>query len=137
MQFFALVLTKLSPLFIFAAGSSTTQTCTMARPFFFFFPPWWEYLTKGTPDALGQCSPTVVLPGDLWAIGLAILDMMLRVAGFAALVSLMIAGVDDIFSGGDPQKASAARWRMYNSFIGLGISIIAVALVSFIGKALS
>lgn len=104
---------------------------------FLFLPPWWEYLKidKKT-DGLGQCSLIFNPPGDFLAIGLAILDILLRLAGFAAVVSIMIAGLMHLFTGGNPEKAAAARKRLLNSIIGLVIAFTATLVVTFIGNQL-
>jgi hypothetical protein len=104
---------------------------------FFFLPPWWEYLKNSTTDALGQCSPTFSFPNDIWLVGLAVLDMLLRIAGFVAVISIIIAGFQHQFTMGDSQKAAAARRRIYNSLIGLAIALIATAAVTFIGNQLT
>ncbi|MEX1995221.1 MAG: hypothetical protein WD887_00385 [Candidatus Saccharimonadales bacterium] len=105
-----------------------------AKPFFFFIPSWWEYLpTIDTP--LG-CKITFNPPGDIWLVGLAVLDILLRLAGFIAVISIIIAGVSHIFSGGNPEKAASARKRLYNSLIGLAVALIATAFVTFLGRSL-
>ena len=105
-----------------------------AKPFFFFIPPWWQYLTT-TDTSLG-CKITFDPPGDIWLVGLAVLDMLLRLAGFIAVISIIIAGVSQLFSGGNPEKAASARKRLYNSLIGLAIALIATAFVTFLGRSL-
>jgi hypothetical protein len=125
-----LLTAKITP-FLFSVA------CTPANTHFLFLPPWWEYLKGGTIDALGQCAPNFTFPGDVWSVGLAILDMLLRIAGFAAVVSIIIAGFQHQFTMGDPQKAATARRRIYNSLIGLAIALIATALVTFIGNQLA
>jgi hypothetical protein len=129
---FALAFINYLPAFFGAAGTS----CTLAKPAFFFLPTWWEYLGQGTQDFLGQCTPTVVFtnPADITAIALAILDMLLRVAGFVAVGSLIFAGIQHLFTDGNPEKAAAARRRIYNSIIGLVIALTATALVTFVGN---
>ncbi len=124
---FAVVFAKLFPtLFI---------GCDLSSSSFFFLPPWWEYL-KGAPDELGQCSPAVNFPHVILPVGLALLDIMIRLAGFVAIISIIIAGVAYITSSGDPTKAASARKRIYNSLIGLAIVFIAAAVVAFIGNSL-
>ena len=103
--------------------------------FFNIIPHWWEYL-KLVPDPLGQCTPEFVFPGGLLAVGLAIIDIMLRVAGFVAVISIIISGVSHLFTGGNPEKAGAARKRLLNSLLGLLIVFIATAVVTFLGKQL-
>jgi hypothetical protein len=128
-----LLVVKFSSLFVLA---DVGDTCTLSKTGLLFLPPWWHYL-PGKIDDLGQCSPSVVIPNGLLPIGLALLDILLRLAGFVAVVSIMIAGVEYITSSGDPQKASAARSRIYNSLIGLIIAMIATAIVTFIGGQLA
>ena|SRR5579859_6515258 len=140
-----LIISRLSPLVIFAAAG---DKCPLPKPFFFFFPPWWEYL-NGTevivpgPGKVGatkdilQCIPAFAFPDGFLGISLAILDMLLRLAGFVAIISIIIAGAMYIFSGGNPEKAASARWRLYNSLIGLAIVAVATAVVTFIGKQLA
>lgn len=102
---------------------------------FFFFPHWWEYL-KLKQDALGKCVPDIDFsqPNTLWLIGLAILDILLRVAGFLAVISITIAGFELVRTEGSTEKATNARQRLINSLIGLAIVVGATALVAFIGN---
>jgi hypothetical protein len=99
---------------------------------FFFLPSWWEYLPKqpSPPD----CNVTFVFPHDTWAVGLAVLDMLLRIGGFLAVISIIIAGVQYITSMGEPEKGASARKRLTNSLIGLVIVLIASGLVAWIGN---
>jgi len=110
--------------------------CTLSTKTFFFFPPWWEFL-KGSQDALGQCTPDFTFPGDIWVVGLAIVDMLIRLAGLVAVISIIVAGVAYITASGNPEKAASARRRIYNSLIGLAIVFIAAAVVAFIGNSLT
>ncbi|MEX2006679.1 MAG: pilin [Candidatus Saccharimonadales bacterium] len=110
---------------IFAAACDT-------KAFLGFLPHWWEYL-KTEETKLG-CQINFTPPGDLWLVGLAILDMLLRLAGLAAVISIMVAGAQYIFAGGNPEKAASARKRIYNSLIGLAIALIATVVVVYIGR---
>lgn len=111
--------------------SVAAVTCT--KPFFFFFPPWWEYL-KTKPDELGQCAPVFTPPGDFWLVGLAVLDILLRVTSFIALLSLLIAGIEYIVAVGNPQSITNARKRAVNSLVGIAIAFSATLVVSFVGR---
>ena len=117
----------------FAASNFVTNCSISSGHAFFFLPHWWEYL-GGSYDALGQCSPVFSFPGSILPVGLAVLDMLLRLAGFAAVIGIIIGGVQHQFTGGNPEKAAGARKRLYNSLIGLGIALTATAAVSFIGR---
>lgn len=124
------------PAVVFAKLSSFFFAATSCAHSFFFLPSWWEYLDP-QPDPKTNCTiPSFDFPHDTLAVGLAILDILLRVAGFVAVVAIIIAGVEHIFSGGDAQKAAAARSRLWNSIIGLALAMTATAIVTFIGNQL-
>lgn len=102
---------------------------------FFFLPPWWEYLPASKFAA--DCSIKAFnFPGDLLPVGLAVVDMLLRVAGLVAIVSIIIAGVQYITASGMVEKTASARKRIYNALIGLAIVAIASGVVAFIGNTL-
>lgn len=104
---------------------------------FFFFPTWYKYLDDaGKLDANCNITANGFQPVDIWLIGLAVLDLLLRLAGFVAVVSIIIAGIQYITATGSPEKTTAARRRLTNSLIGLAIALIAIATVSFIGAQL-
>jgi len=80
--------------------------------------------------------PDFHFPGDTWAVGLAIIDMLLRLAGLVAIISIIIAGVSYITAAGTVEKTASARRRIYNSLIGLALVLIASGAVAFIGNTL-
>jgi hypothetical protein len=99
---------------------------------FFFLPSWWEYLPN--PPNPPLCNINFSFPGDILFVGLAVLDMLLRIGGFVAVISIIVAGVQYITSSGSTDNASNARKRLTNSLIGLAIIIIASGTVAFIGN---
>jgi hypothetical protein len=101
-----------------------------------FLPHWWEYL-KTSQDALGQCAVDFNFPTDLLGVGLAVLDILLRIVGFVAVISIIIAGTQHLFTGGNPEKAASARKRLFASIMGLLIALLATAVVTFLGKQLT
>jgi len=107
--------------------------CTKSS--FFFFPVWWEYLSN-TQGASGGCNINFSFPGDIWLVGLAIIDILLRLAGIIAVVGIMIGGVNYMAAGGNPEKAASARKRIYNTLGGLAIVMLATVIVTFVGKKL-
>ncbi len=98
----------------------------------FFIPPWYEYL-KLDPTS---CAPTLSSLSDVLPIGLAILDILVRLAGFIAVISIIIAGIQYMTAGGNPETAALARKRLYNSLIGLAIALVAASFVAFVGNRL-
>jgi hypothetical protein len=130
----------LSKALIYAAAVG--DPCALSKKSFFFIPPWWEYLS-GRVDPLGACAPTFTNAAgnfqlnNIWLVGLAILDMLLRIVGFVAVISIMVSGLQYIMAGGSPEKAVSARKRAYNALYGLAIAFIATAAVTFIGNQLA
>jgi hypothetical protein len=100
---------------------------------FFFLPSWWEFLPN-QPNPQNSCEIIFNFPHDALAVGLAVLDMLLRIGGFVAVVSLIVAGVQYITSGGNVDNATNARKRIVNTLIGLAIVLIATGVVAFIGN---
>ncbi|MBA3757251.1 hypothetical protein H0X09_00065 [Candidatus Saccharibacteria bacterium] len=103
---------------------------------FFGLPRWWKYIKDGERDGLGNCTPKVKFPDDVWAIAFAIIDMMLYAAGILAVIYIIIAGVAYMTSDGNPEKAASARKRILNAIFGLVIVMMATVVVSFIGRAI-
>jgi hypothetical protein len=132
-----LVASKLSTFWL--AAAKLGDPCTLPKHNFFFLPPWWEFL-QPRYDELGHCAVTLnnaagkFQLNSVWAIGLAVLDMLLRIGGFAAVISIIIAGVQYITSTGNTENATNARKRLTNSLIGLAIVLVAGGVVAFIGN---
>ncbi|MGH7238043.1 MAG: hypothetical protein ACREGF_05915, partial [Candidatus Saccharimonadales bacterium] len=70
--------------------------------------------------------------GAVWLIALAVLEDLLRIAGFAAVIMVIVGGIRYTTSNGDPQNTQAAKGTIINALIGLTIAIIASASVAFI-----
>jgi hypothetical protein len=112
--------------------------CARPESKFFFIPNWWKYIPKGRwhTDALGQCSASFKFPDDIWPIALSVVDMLLAVAGFIAVISIIIAGIEYLTTMGNSEKGVSARKRIVNSLVGLAIVLVATTGVSFIGKTI-
>lgn len=110
--------------------------CTLPSHSFFFLPSWWEYIPTKIDNATGQCVVAFNFPGDIWAVALAVLDMLLRIGGFVAVISIIAAGLQYVTATGNPEKGTSARKRLTNSLIGLAIVLIASGIVAFIGNTL-
>jgi len=131
MNSLAFLVMKFSP-FIFAADPCAGSK----KNLFFFLPPWYEYL-KMEQDPLGKCVPVMHFPSDLssvWGIGLGVIDILLRLAGFVAVGSIIFAGIEYMTTLGNAEKGVSARKRIVNSIIGLSIVLVAIGLVKFIGS---
>ncbi|HEY5550161.1 MAG TPA: hypothetical protein VIK37_03140 [Candidatus Saccharimonadales bacterium] len=125
------------PLFAFIKSVPVVFAACSGNNLFFFLPPWYKYLL---PDKMNptSCSLTDAFqfPNDIWLIGIAVLEMLLRLAGLAAVVAIIFSGVRYMFAGGNVEKAVSARRALVNSFIGLGVALVAAGFVAFIGNRL-
>jgi len=117
-------------LYTFAAN------CTPKGGTFLWFPTWYKYLGGitapngvGNPDA---CIPKIVALSDIWLIVAAFIEILLRLAGIAAVAYVIMGGFQYVTSQGEPDKASKARSVIMNALIGLVIAISATILVTYI-----
>jgi hypothetical protein len=105
--------------------------------------PWYEYL-QVTKDDTGSCSVKdfTLLPddgkdSDVPLVLLAIIDDLIRIAGVVAVIFVIYGGVQYTTSQGNPDATSKAQSTVLSALIGLVIAMVAVAFVTFLGKALS
>lgn len=108
-------------------------------PSFFGLKPWYQYLkTDGDcnvvdfqilyRDANGAGRSDVLL------VGLALIDDMLRIAGFVAIGFIIYGGIVYLTSQGSPDATGKAQSTIQNALIGLVVCILAIALVTFLGS---
>ena len=110
--------------------SRFAQTCDTSTSFF-GFPHWYKYLDgQGTGK---ECVPVFSKLSDIWLIGLAVIEMLIRVAAIAALIFVVYGGVRYILSRGNPDKITASRLTIQDAIIGLIISIVAIVFIRYIG----
>lgn len=97
-------------------------------------PTWYKYI-DGTQTKNG-CDLVFEFPNDLGAIGLAVIEILLRIGTFAAVAFVIYGGFLFLTSQGEPDKAASARKTIINAVIGLVITLFATGIVSFIGGQL-
>jgi hypothetical protein len=99
--------------------------------------PWYEYLET---DQYCNVRDFNVLGGtsgsDFILIALALVDNLLRIAGFVAIGYIIFGGVLYITSQGSPDQTSKAQSTIINAIVGLVIAVVAVAAVTFLGNRL-
>jgi len=110
----------------------TPESCTNSSASFLGFPTWYKYLNPVYQN--GQCVLQTTMPDDLGKIGLALVEILLRLAGLIAVAFVIYGGFNYITSQGEPDKTKSARQRIVNALIGLVITIFATVIVSFIGR---
>ncbi len=128
-----------APAPVYAAG---VPGCNQ-KLFFLMLPTWYEYLDVG-PKGNDPCA--IKIPADSngvpdWGqaagrIGLAVVDILLRIGGLVAVFAIIAGGIRLILSEGEPDKYKQAKGTIFNAIIGMIIVLIATALVNFIGKTL-
>lgn len=95
----------------------------------------------GELDAAGRCqiAPTfsILQLNSLLSIGIALIEILLRVAALVAVGYIIYAGFQYLTSNGDPERAKHGKDTILNALIGLVIAIIATVLVGFLGQRLS
>jgi hypothetical protein len=111
---------------------SITNGCK--PPSFFGLKPWYQYLET---DSNCNIQNFKVLGGtsgsDFVLIGLALIDDLLRIAGFIAVLYIVYGGVLYVTSQGSPEQTGKAQNTIQNALIGLVIAIISVSFVTFLG----
>jgi hypothetical protein len=127
----------------FTTGSAA---CSSSNSSFFDFPTWYKYLpTESITDPTNnkvvvKCSPVLDISSNPALVGkiiLAVVEIMLRIGGLAAVFFIVYGGFKFILSRGDPQKAVGARQTIINALIGMVIAAIAVFIVQLIGTTIS
>lgn len=103
-------------------------------PNFFGLPAWHEYLKKAYDPVTERCEVIDFDVGDFPLIGLALVDIALRIAALVAVGYIIYAGIQFIIAQGEADKTKKARQTIINALIGLVIAIMSAGIVAFIGQ---
>ncbi len=104
------------------------------RSVFELIPTWYKYLDL---DPATCEFNSFSIPGDIWKIALAGVEIILRIAGLVATGFVIFAGFKYVLSRGNPAEAAKARQTIIDAVIGVAISSIATVLVAFLGRILT
>lgn len=96
---------------------------------FFGLPHWYKYLE--TKPGESQCVPKLDALNDFWLIGLAVLEILIRVALYIGIAFVIYAGIKYSESRGNVDKAEKAKYTLIDALTGVLIAMVAVALISF------
>lgn len=120
-----------------AMGDSCTPS-SGAGGNFLSLPTWYQYL-DGTEDAFGKCVPVIDRSNatDFWLIGLAGIDILLRIVVLVTVGFIIYGGFQYMTSSGEPDRTKKAKDTILNALIGLVIAIVAASVVSFLGSRLN
>lgn len=120
---------------------------------FLGFPTWYKYLDIGPrvisgnkKDPCAIIGPTedgkpievskFSFPKAIPLIGLAMVDILLRIAGMVTVGYIIYGGFRYMTSQGDPEALKNAQGTIINALIGLAVAVLAVGIVSFVGGRL-
>lgn len=106
---------------------------------FFGLPPWYKYLQVdgSTCEIIDFKLLGSGADSGLILIGLAVVEMLLRIAGLVAVTFVLWGGFTYIISQAEPDKLANARHTILNALIGLGIALLATSIVVFVGNRLA
>lgn len=120
--------------------------CKTNNKFLGIIPTWYEYFGSDYGVVPSNPSNTSIPPtcgvigGEITdhvvQVGLALVDILLRVGALVAVAFVMMGGYKYISSQGEPKNIEGAMATIVNASIGLGIVITATVLVAFIGNKL-
>ena len=94
---------------------------------FLGLPSWYHYLNVND-----QCMPKISGINDFWLIGLAFIEILLRVAVLIGIAFVLYAGIKYSASRGNADKVESAKSTLIDALTGVAIAIVASAAVSFI-----
>ncbi|PIZ61586.1 hypothetical protein COY17_04145 [Candidatus Saccharibacteria bacterium CG_4_10_14_0_2_um_filter_52_9] len=107
--------------------------------------PWYAYINDKydaateTGHFIGcDIKQFTLLPphSDVPLVLLAVVDDLLRIAGLVAVGFVIVGAIKYITSQGQPEDTANAQSTIINALLGLVVSIVAVAFVSFLGSKL-
>lgn len=127
---------------VVTASAQVADECKTGS--FLGFPTWYAYLEVGK-KANDKCA--IIGPKDkdtnkfsfklaLPRIVLAVIEIMLRIAGIVTVGFVIFGGFKYITSQGEPEALKNAQSTIINALIGMAITILAVTMVTFIGGRL-
>jgi amino acid transporter len=123
------MITQLLSIFSISNGCTPTD--------FFGLKPWYQYLqTDKSCNVVNFNFLPANGQSDILLVALAIVDDLLRVAGLVAVAFVVYGGIQYVTSQGSPDQTQKAQRTIQNALIGLVISVLAIATVSFLGNKL-
>jgi hypothetical protein len=129
---------------IFAITDALEKKCTLGHDFLGLV-PWYHYLNDGNfKDSAGNLTCDIhkfaLVPknsnSDVPLVLLAVVDDLLRIAGIVAVAFVIVGAFKYVASQGNPEDTAKAQSTIINALIGMAVAIIAVGIVSFLGKEL-
>lgn len=92
------------------------------------FPCWYKGLPLDSKN-----TPQIKKLNDIWKIALNLVELLMQLVGYTAVVFIIVGGFKYIKSQGNAQEIANAKSTILNSAIGLAVALSAVAIVNFVG----
>lgn len=125
------------PLAVLAPASVHAQasgdTCDA---YFLGFPAWYRGLGVGADCEIVAPSAVDGIGPFIWIIVLNVVEMILRLVGYAAVGFIIYGGYKYMISTGSPEGIAGAKKTILNAVVGLIISIAAIAIVRTISSGM-
>jgi hypothetical protein len=103
-------------------------------------PKWYKYLPYEYDAVTGKCEIHIDFSNDgflaLLPVGLSVIEMLLAIAGVVAVGFVIYGGFQYVTSQGEPDRTRAALHTIINAFVGGAITVVASAVVAFLGNRL-
>jgi hypothetical protein len=115
-----------------AMVNAQSGPCSGSSSSFLGFPTWYKYLNPHR--TANGCELTFSFPNDIAAIGFAVFEIVLRIAGIVAVVFVMYGGFLYLTSTGEPDRAKNGRTTLVNALTGLMIAMLATAIVNLVAR---
>jgi hypothetical protein len=127
-----------------AASGATTSGACGKNTTFFLMPTWYKYLdVQGAPpNCTIEFSQQVVDDngnindsfdyGVIWKIGVAVIEMLLTLAGLVAFIFVLIGAFQFTTAQGSPDRVAKARKTVTNGVVGALVGILASRVIGYI-----
>jgi hypothetical protein len=114
-----------------------TQFAAGCSPTFFGLKTWHAYLKHNSDCSIKDFQVLGGTSGsDFVLILVAIIDDLLRIVALVAIGFIIYGGIKYVTSQGSPDQTGQAQNTILDALIGLVITMIAIAFVTFLGNKL-
>lgn len=111
------------------------STCT-PKGSFLGFPTWYKYLVgvraESAVSDVSTCVVRITSINDTWLIVAAIIEILLRLGALVAVGFIIMGGIQFVTAEGQSDKAKKAIGTVVSACIGLAITVVATAAVTFV-----
>jgi hypothetical protein len=101
---------------------------------FFGIPTWYKYVPKKSQT---PCELDIQNINQVLLILLAVVEILTRLGAFLAVGYIIWGGIKFTMSQGEPDGIANARNTIINAVIGLLLTVMATAIITFIGQRIS